>query len=92
MTERVTNSVVVMKHPFTLTGVDRILSPGRYIVETTEEQIPSISFLAYRRVSTNIMLPALEDQAATFRQIVEVDPAELEPLEIIMPDRTAPPL
>ena len=44
-------------HPFSLAGVEGEQAAGTYAVETLEEPIEGLSFVAYRRVSTTIVLP-----------------------------------
>jgi hypothetical protein len=50
---------------------------GTYTVETVDATIESLSFIAYRRVSTSIMLPAV-GAVARQRQVIFIDPLELE--------------
>jgi hypothetical protein len=50
--------------------------PGTYLIETVEELLGTLSFLAYRRVSTTITLPAV-GAASLRRQVVTVDLDEL---------------
>jgi hypothetical protein len=52
MTVRTTTTRVTFRHPFSIRGADGALPPGIYAVETQEEQLPGLSFLAYRRIST----------------------------------------
>ena len=54
MHERTTRKSVTFLHPFSLAGVDGKLEAGTYIVETVEELIDGLSFIAFRRVSTTI--------------------------------------
>jgi hypothetical protein len=54
MDERVTSRTITFVHPFSLKGIDGELPPGSYTIEIVEEPIASVSFLAYRRVSTAI--------------------------------------
>ena len=55
MTRRITTQSVVFRRPFVVDPVDgEELLPGLYTVETEEESLDTISFLAYRRVSTVI--------------------------------------
>ena len=55
MTRRVTTHSVIFRRPFVIDRVDgEELSPGVYTVETEEESLDTVSFLAYRRVSTVI--------------------------------------
>lgn len=76
--ERTKRKTVVFGHPFVLADVDALLPAGSYQVETDEELLPGLSFIAYRRVRTTIALPALEMETAGERQIVTIDPAQLE--------------
>lgn len=50
--------VVTFKHAFRIRGVDRLLPAGNYDVVTDEETIDGLSFTAFRRVATMIMVPA----------------------------------
>lgn len=45
--------------PFRLDEVEHELPAGSYRVETEEETLDNVSFVAYRRVSTHIFLPPL---------------------------------
>jgi hypothetical protein len=51
VTERVTRKTVSFRHPFVLAGVEGEHPAGTYVVETTEEPVGGLSFIAYRRVS-----------------------------------------
>jgi hypothetical protein len=53
---------------------------GTYSIETIDTTLDNLSFIAYRRVSTSIMLPAV-CTAAPQRQVIFVDPLELEGLK-----------
>jgi hypothetical protein len=55
MTVRTTSKSVTFRRPFSLKGADGLLSAETYVVETVEEAIPALSFLAYRRLSTMIL-------------------------------------
>ena len=50
---------------------------GTYTVETVNSTLDNLSFIAYRRVSTSIMLPAI-GAAARQRQVIFIDPLQLE--------------
>lgn len=77
MDQRTTRKIVVFQHPFVLDSVDVELDAGRYIIETCEEMIEGLSFVAYRRVSTTMIKPhAVYGEA--IRQMFEIDPSELE--------------
>jgi hypothetical protein len=58
MTIRSRRETVTFRHPFRIRGIDRLLPPGAYEVVTDEEMIEGLSFPAYRRVATMIMVPA----------------------------------
>ena len=76
MTDRVTHETVTFAHPFELADVDGKQPAGTYTIETVEEPIDSVSFVAYRRVSTTIVLASQKYGGA--RQLVTIDPSDLE--------------
>jgi hypothetical protein len=76
MTERITHSSVTFLQAFVLREVEGVQSPGTYLIETVEEPLGNLSFLAYRRVSTTITLPAV-GAASLRKQVVTIDPNEL---------------
>jgi hypothetical protein len=76
MTERITHSSVTFLHAFVLREVEGVQPPGTYLIETVEEPLGNLSFLAYRRVSTTITLPAV-GAASLRKQVVTIDPDEL---------------
>lgn len=76
MTKRVSGETVILLHPFRLSGMDEILPPGRYLVETEEERLEGVSFPAYRRLSTVIHLAGRPHSSETARGVT-IDPAEL---------------
>ena len=57
MTLRTHRETLVFTHPFTLSGVEDVQAPGAYMVQTDEELLEGLSFLAYRRVATVIFVP-----------------------------------
>ena len=73
MTLRTKRETVTFAHPFTVGGVDGTQPAGAYTVETDEEAIEGLSFLAYRRVATVIFLPLPHGGARSF-QAVTVTP------------------
>ena len=75
MKERTTQSEVTFQRAFALPGFAETQPPGTYLIETIEEPLRTISFLAYRRISTTMMLPAL-GTATLWRQSVEIDPED----------------
>ena len=78
MDERVTSRAVTFVRPFSLNGVDGELSAGSYTIETIEEPIAGLSFVAYRRVSTAIVLSA---NGGRSRQVVTIDAQDLAAAE-----------
>jgi hypothetical protein len=77
MTLRTTQKFVTFNRPFWLDEVAERQPAGTYVVQTDEEQIEGLSFLAYRRLATTISLP-LNGAPKGSVQIISVDPADLE--------------
>ena len=48
----------MFRHPFRIRGIERVLPAGAYEVITDEEAIEGLTFSAYRRVATMIVVPA----------------------------------
>lgn len=76
MADRTTETTVTFTRPFTLTGLDRPQPAGVYRLETDEEEVPGLSFVAFRRTATMLHLPALSTPGHA-AEVVPVDPAEL---------------
>jgi hypothetical protein len=76
MITRTTSSTVVFQHPFRLSGADEPQPAGRYVVETDEELLQTLSLSAYRWLSTFIRLPGRPGSMELAR-IIDIDPAEL---------------
>lgn len=74
MLERTVRTSVQFRRPFQLTGVERILSPGIYEIETVEVPIDSLLVGGYRRISTTITLPG---PTMLSRQLTTIDPEDL---------------
>jgi hypothetical protein len=87
MIERTTRKTVTFLHPFELSGVEGEQPAGTYAVETTEEPISDLSFIAYRRVSTTIVLASPQFGPAS-RQIVAIDPKDLEAAQLRDAEKT----
>jgi hypothetical protein len=73
MTTRTARRVVTFTHPFALSGIDGLQPAGVYDVDTDEETIDDVSFLAWRRTATLIHL---RHDGAT--QLYRIDPVDLE--------------
>jgi hypothetical protein len=63
---------VVFRHPFRLQGWVEAQPAGTYAVETEEELIEGLSFVAYRRVATTITRQATRSGA--LMQMIPVEP------------------
>ena len=81
MTVRTTTKSVTFRHPFFLKGADGVQPPGTYAVDTDEEQMPGLSFPAYRRISTTIVLSVPYGGGAV-RQVITIDPEDLEAAQL----------
>jgi len=79
MQDRITRRLVNFLRPFSLAGQGE-QPAGVYAVETVEAPIDSMSFLVYRRISTTIELRS-GFSAMMSRQLVEIDPLDLEAAE-----------
>jgi hypothetical protein len=77
-------------HPFALSDVAGEQPAGTYAVETTEVPIDGLSFVAYRRVSTAIILASSRFGPGS-RQVVTIDPLDLEAAQKRDAAKTAPP-
>jgi hypothetical protein len=75
MTMRTVTKTVTFHRPFHLKGIDRVLPSADYRVMTDEELIGGLSFSAYRRVSTRILVPAESGCAV---EMVDIDPSDLQ--------------
>ncbi|HLJ01376.1 MAG TPA: hypothetical protein VKT76_16825 [Bradyrhizobium sp.] len=64
MTTRTRRETIIFQHPFQIRGIDRLLPPGTYEVITDEEMIEGLSFPAFRRIATMIMVPAVGQNSA----------------------------
>ncbi len=76
MPTRTTETTVTFRHSFTLAAVDGVQPAGTYRLVTDEELISELSFVAFRRTSTMLHLPATPSPGCR-RDVVRVDPVEL---------------
>jgi len=74
VTTRVTSRTVIFRRPFLLDEPDGEQPPGVYTVDMEEELLESISFPAYRRISTVIHCRA----TGGITRFVAIDPAVLD--------------
>jgi hypothetical protein len=77
MTSHTNESTVTFKNQFNLSSLDGPQPAGIYRLVTENEEIPGLSFIAYRRTSTMLHLPALTTSAGK-TQVFSVDRDELE--------------
>lgn len=80
MFERKSQRTVTFVKPFQLSSVEGVQPPGAYSVEIEEELIEGLSFPAYRRVLTVILLPG-PSGSGILVQAVTVNGDELDEAE-----------
>lgn len=74
---RMTSRSVTFRRPFTLRGLDKAQPAGVYDVETEEELLDTVSFPAYRRISTTIALHPRPGNL-NLTTLVPIDPDDLD--------------
>jgi hypothetical protein len=72
---RTIETTVTFRHPFALAALEATQPAGTYRLVTEEEEIPGLSFVAFRRTAILLHLPALATASAG-HQVVSVDPVE----------------
>ena len=83
MATRTRSQQVVFRRPFVLSGLNSLQPAGSYRVDTDEEQLDTLTALAWRRTATVIQL---QREGAT--EHLTIDPAEL--LEALLRDGAQP--
>jgi hypothetical protein len=88
MTIRSRRETVTFKHPFRIRGIDRLLPAGSYEVITDEEMIEGLSFAAFRRVATMIVVPAAAPRALAMEMVSigSVDLSDARRIDANTPD------
>jgi hypothetical protein len=76
MTTRTSRETVTFGNPFSLKGIGRILPAGSYDVVTYEELIEELSFPAYRRQSTMMLVPMNSTKWSSV-EMIAIDPLDL---------------
>lgn len=71
---RTTETTVTFRHPFALAGQETEQPAGTYRLVTEEEQIPGLSFVAFRRTATLLHLPSISTSGT--HQVVSVAPKQ----------------
>jgi hypothetical protein len=72
---RTIETMVTFRHPFVLADLEAPQPAGTYRLVTEEEEIPGLSFVAFRRTAMLLHLPALPATGAA-HQVVNIDPVE----------------
>jgi hypothetical protein len=87
MTIRSRRETVTFRHPFRIRGVDRLLPAGAYEVITDEEQIEGLSFAAFRRIATMILVPGVASPGSTMEMLSvgSVDLADAQRIDASAP-------
>ena len=75
MATRTTETMITFLQPFVLSALDAAQPAGTYRLVTEEEEIPGLSFVAFRRTATLLHLPAMS-ATGNVHQVVSVDPVE----------------
>lgn len=78
MTIRTSKRSVTFSKPFTLKGINEVLPAGDYSVVTDEEALESMTFLAYRRISTVLHVCGKTAGSAVRARAVTIDPIDLD--------------
>jgi hypothetical protein len=86
MTIRSRREAVTFKHQFRIRGIDRLLPAGTYEVITDEEAIEGLSFAAFRRIATMILVPGAT--SASTLQMISIGSVDLANAQRI--DASAP--
>ena len=74
---RTTQRTVAFKRPFLLEALGEELPAGNYCIETEAELVEGISYTAYRRTATVLLLPAAAGISGYSRALT-IDPQDLE--------------
>jgi hypothetical protein len=76
MATRSNETTATFSKAFALSEVGRPLPAGAYLVVVDEEDIPGLSFLAFRRTATMLHVPALSAPGG-HKEVFVVNPDEL---------------
>jgi hypothetical protein len=77
MTVRTSRKTVTFTRPFSLSAIGEVQPAGSYTVETDEELLPGLSFPAYRRIATLIILRS-RGRGRVIEEVFSIDPLELQ--------------
>ncbi|MDF2809807.1 MAG: hypothetical protein K0S56_838 [Microvirga sp.] len=76
MSIRTRETTVTFRHPFKLSMLDCLQPAGTYRLVIDEEEIPDVSFIAYRRTASMLHTPAIS-APGTSGQVFRVSSEEL---------------
>lgn len=77
MNSRTTTSNVTFAYPFVISGYEGALPPGSYEVIVEEELLEGVSFEAYRRTASFLLISGRGGQAGE-TEMRPIDPRDLE--------------
>lgn len=77
MTIRTSQRTLQFAHPFQLKNMDAASPAGAYLLETDEELLQELSFPAYRRIATRLLLP-ITPGSSILGEVIDVDPLDLD--------------
>ena len=86
MTIRSRREAVTFKRAFRIRGIDRQFPAGTYDVITDEESIEGLSFAAFRRIATMIVVPGASASMREMISIGSVDLADAQRIDASAPD------
>lgn len=81
MTPRTSRREITFRHPFRLDGAEDVHPAGTYVIETDEELVEDLSFTAYRRVATSIVVPLPGSGGGSYQKVT-TDPSALEAAQL----------
>lgn len=72
---RTRSEIIEFPKPFRVEGYERRIPAGPYSVEIVEEQIGGLSFQAFQRIATTLVIagPALGSDGAVFLSVAQAD-------------------
>jgi hypothetical protein len=76
MTVRTTETTVTFRRPFTLSAFAGAQPAGTYRLVMEDEDIPDLTFLAYRRTATMLHVPAISNSTGS-EEVYFINSAEL---------------
>ena len=86
MTIRSRRETVTFKHAFRIRSIDRLLPAGAYDVIADEEMIEGLSFAAFRRIATMIVVPAVTRLTMEMIPIGSVDLSDAQRIDASTPN------